>query len=406
MGTNLYYPPEKIKILYVINRLEVGGASVVAADIASSIDLDRFDFTIVAGSAKIPDYESISKIQAAGVEVIDNAITPPSTRGLRFGGVRVSLIAAIGAWRLFCIIRRKKPDIVHSNTILVGWVVPFVAWLAGTRIVVHTPHNPPYFAESNHLKNLIFRALERFSTRFIHTTVALSVYEEKIRKDLGVFGTQGIVVIPDAVDSSLFQRVGKKEVMDLKHEWGIPADMKLVTAVGRLERQKDPWTLIEAARRMIQDMGMSSVIFLIVGDGSLRVKLETYVKENNVLRDRVLFLFTRPRKEVVKILSMSDAFVLASLYEGFGIVVIEAMAIGVPVVVTDAVPNLVQDGETGFVVRKRNPQAMAEKLFTILNNPFLARRMGERSRVIAQQYSISKFVKRHERLYLNLFKSL
>lgn len=170
----------------------------------------------------------------------------------------------------------------------------------------------------------------------------------------------------------------------------------LVLTVARLDRQKGLEDLLEAAALVPQ------ATFLVAGTGSEREVLRARQSELG-LDDRVLFL--GHRDDVPELLAICDVFVLSSHYEGLPMSIIEAMAAAKPVVATSAGGNgeVVVPGETGLLVPRRDPKALAAAIGTILTDPALARQLGEAGRVRAQrEFSAEVMVQRVSDVYARL----
>ena len=168
-----------------------------------------------------------------------------------------------------------------------------------------------------------------------------------------------MVVIPNGVDFSRFQPPSDatKEALGLS-----PRDRVVVT-VGRLTWKKAPDCLLAAAQLILQEEPEAR--FLIVGDGPLRSQVEKQAEELGI---RARCTFAGTVSDVLPFLRASDVFVLSSVIEGMANALLEALACGTPAVVTDAGGNgeVVQDGKTGFVVPRNDPQRLAEETLRLL----------------------------------------
>lgn len=183
----------------------------------------------------------------------------------------------------------------------------------------------------------------------------------------------------------------------------LPSDTRLVGTVGRLWPQKRVKDLVWATDllKCIRD----DVHCLVIGDGPHRWRLEKF-RDQVEIRDRVHFLGERP--DAREIISCLDCFWLASEYEGQSNAIMEAMAAKVPVVASDIPGNrdLVVDGQTGFLVAMGDRAAFAQKTEQLLNDPKLARQLGENARSrMETEFSISDMVRRHAEYYEQLLSS-
>jgi glycosyltransferase involved in cell wall biosynthesis len=165
--------------------------------------------------------------------------------------------------------------------------------------------------------------------------------------------------------------------------------------VARVARQKDLETLVRAARQVVDTV--SDVHFVVVGDNATGGHRE-YYQEITALVARLgmanRFVFTGHRSDVQALLSMMDVFVLSTHWEGFPLVILEAMAAGLPVVATavDGIPEVVVSGETGFLVPHSAPEPLAGSLLRLLREPDLLSRMGSAARAhVSAQFGQEQF---------------
>ncbi|MEN8150087.1 MAG: glycosyltransferase, partial [Planctomycetota bacterium] len=176
----------------------------------------------------------------------------------------------------------------------------------------------------------------------------------------------------------------------------------LLACVARLTKQKGLFDLLKAMSRLRE--AAPEARLLLVGRGELLPKLREAV---DLLGLRPFVRFTGFRRDIRRILSGSDLMVLPSHWEGFGLVLLEAMEAGIPVVGTrvGAIPEVVADGETGIIVPPHDPDALATGLVRLLRNPETAVAMGEAGRRrLAEEFGMRKAVEAHENLYEELLR--
>jgi glycosyltransferase involved in cell wall biosynthesis len=205
-------------------------------------------------------------------------------------------------------------------------------------------------------------------------------------------------VIENGIDYARYQSVTSKQ--SLRQKLGLNPDKRYITCVARFHPIKDHSTLIKSFA--ITSKEIADVDLLLVGDGELRNEAVRLCAEHN-LQDRVHFLGIR--SDVADILQASDLFTLTSLCEAASLTILEAMATGLPVVVTNVGgnPEMVRDGMEGLLVPRQDPQSLAGAFNKVLNHPELAKNMGQagKNRVL-QQYSLSRTIDRYHQLYREL----
>jgi glycosyltransferase involved in cell wall biosynthesis len=177
-------------------------------------------------------------------------------------------------------------------------------------------------------------------------------------------------VIPNSVDADglVGARAG-----DLRAELGLPAGCPLVLSVGRLSAEKGPRDLVEAARLVTNER--PDVYSVVLGDGRERARLERQARRL-ALNERLVFAGFR--EDARRLIAQADVLALPSLTEGLPNVVLEAFAAGVPVVATGVggVPELVRDGENGWLVPPADAGGLASALVAALSDPDERARRG------------------------------
>jgi glycosyltransferase involved in cell wall biosynthesis len=177
----------------------------------------------------------------------------------------------------------------------------------------------------------------------------------------------------------------------------IPAETKLVGIVAALEPVKTHWVFLEAAQKVLKRFPQTR--FVVVGDGFLRSRLEKKAHALGIA-DRVLFLGSvTPATEVIQAL---DIGVLSSASEAFPLVLLEYMEAGLPVVSTDSggPAEIIQNGQSGFIVPVNHPDSMAEKVSYLLKFQEQARQMGRQGRQrVRECFSLEKMIARHISLF-------
>jgi glycosyltransferase involved in cell wall biosynthesis len=187
-----------------------------------------------------------------------------------------------------------------------------------------------------------------------------------------------------------------QEVARARAELGITADEFAVGTVTRLHESKGNSYLVDAAARVLRERPRTR--FFLVGEGPLLADLQAQATAIG-LGDQ--FVFAGFRRDVAGTLSAFDLSVFPSLWEGTPITAFEALAMGKPIVATDAdgLLDILTDGHDAVIVPKRNADALADKIIWAIDNPAERMRLSEAARETGQAYDIAAFVKKMERLY-------
>jgi len=292
---------------------------------------------------------------------------------------------------------------VETHTAKAGAVGRVAAWLARVPVRIHFFHGHVLYGYFGKLLTWVFKMIERINARITHRIVACS---EKVRQDLIQFRVapqEKIVTIPYGFNLSRFARAaacpGK-----IRAELGVSTSVKVVGIVARLVPIKGHEVFLQAARNLVEKMPESELEFWIVGDGELRESIKSQVTHLG-LTSRVRFL--EWRQDIESVYADLDVLALTSFNEGLPLVIIEAMAASRPVVATNVggVPEMISEGETGFVVPVGDSEAIAEGLSRILGDPNRAKAMGVLGQKLSfEKYGIERLVRDLEALYESLLK--
>jgi glycosyltransferase involved in cell wall biosynthesis len=262
--------------------------------------------------------------------------------------------------------------VLHTHTSKAGTTGRVAAVLAGrvTGAVVHTFHGHVLSGYFSPRRERFFRLVER---ALAHVTDRIVAVSEQVRDDLLRFGiapADRITVVQYGFD--LDTRVGEAQAMrtNKRQALGLADDVFVVGWAGRLAEIKRPLDLV----RTIAEL--SNAHLVLAGDGELRADVESLAVERGV-SDRVTILGYV--EDMGSWYGAFDAFLLTSANEGAPVVAIEALAAGVPVVATDAggTRNVVDDGETGYLVGIGDIPALAGRLSELRDDPDLQARFGE-----------------------------
>ncbi len=385
---------EPIKIVRVIARLNMGGPALHVAYLTEGLRKLGYDTTLVAGSLARGEDSMAFVADARGVETVQIDELGREISPLR------DLMATI---RLARLIRKERPQILHTHTAKAGTVGRVAALLAGSRrppIVVHTFHGHVLRGYFGPLRSLFFRLLERWlATR----TTALIAVSPQVRDDLvalGVAHQDRFVVIRLGIE--LDERiVPEQNGRDESRRYlGIPGDRFAVGWIGRMTAVKRTDDVLVAFKRL-RESGVDAVLCM-VGDGPDRAGLEQRAHDLGIARET---LFLGYQEKVAQFYAAFDALVLPSGNEGTPVSVIEALAAERPVVATrvGGVPDVVRDGEDGFLVEAGATDDLAERLSRLARDPELRARMGKHGRDrVLPRYAVERLIADVDELYRSL----
>ena len=387
----------KIQVLHIITRLIKGGAQENTLLTVTNLDESRYQTALVSGPSFGSEGEIESKARQLGVDL---TIVPELAREISPINDLKSL------YKIYRFIKKGRYDIVHTHSSKAGIIGRIAARMAGVKGIIHTPHgsifdhdaNIPSVSGAFLVKFLLL--VEKAASHLTDRIVTLTDSEARGYVRLGMGNSQEFTTIHSGIDLSRFTDV-EIDVADKRRELGISADCTVITTVARLTSEKGHSYLIEAAKAVVAEFD-GCLKFVFVGNGDLRRDLERKVCELH-LDETILFLGLRD--DIPEILAVSDLFVLSSLYEAQGRVIVEAMAAGLPVVATrvGGVPNVVVDGETGVLVPAADPQALASAIINVIGDRDKAKQMGQAGRMrVDPKFSVETMVEQIDMLYREL----
>jgi glycosyltransferase involved in cell wall biosynthesis len=385
---------DPVKILRVIARLNMGGPALHVAYLTEGLRQRGYETVLVAGTLARGEDSMAFVADARDVEIVQIDQLGREISPLR------DLVATV---RLARLIRKERPQILHTHTAKAGTVGRVAAVLAGSRrppIIVHTFHGHVLRGYFGPLRSRFFRQLERWLAT---KTTALIAVSPQVRDDLvalGVAPKERFVVIRLGIELDERVTANANGRADNRRYLGIPGDRFAVGWIGRMTAVKRTDDILVAFKRL-RDSGIDAVLCL-VGDGPDRPELERRAHELGVIRDTV---FLGYQEDVAPFYSAFDALILPSSNEGTPVSAIEALAAGRPVVATrvGGVPDVVRDGEDGFLVDAGDTDELADRLEQLARDPALRERMGKQGRErVLPRYAVDRLVQDVDELYRSL----
>ncbi len=364
----------------------------------STIDLTLYKFILplmkelrVQGFeviAACKDYGFLDKIKEEGFVTYDIDIA----RNLN----PLKIIKSI--YQVYGVLKKEKIDIIHVHTPIAAFVGRVAAFLAGVRVKFYTVHG---FIIDKPLFYFIEKFMARYFTDYIFT-VNQEDYERAV--DEGFISPERITNINSVgIDIDKFNPslVLDEEKETLRKSLGINKNDRIIGYIGRIVAEKGVLDLLESYL-MIRDQGLK---LLLVGpwdlgerDGDTVDKIKKIVKEKGLEREVLLIGY---REDIPRMLSIMDIFVLPSYREGMPVSLLEAMAMGLPVITTNIRGcREAIDEKTGLLFEPGNSQQFADCLRKILANEDLRRELGGngRNRVV-EKYSLDKVISRQMKIY-------
>jgi glycosyltransferase involved in cell wall biosynthesis len=374
----------------------MGGPALHVSYLSAGLRDRGYETILVAGSVGQGEQSMAYVAEELGVPVV----TIPHLHR-EISPVR-DLLATV---RLARIIRAERPAILHTHTAKAGAVGRVAALLAGRRrppIIVHTFHGHVLRGYFGRFWTGVFRLLERWLARITDALVAVS---PEVRDELVAFGVAPAskfrvirlgIELDERLDRDGAARAETRRVMGIGDERFVMGWIGRMTAVKRTD-------IVLRSFSRLKDEGVDAVLCM-VGDGPDRRSVEDLAGELGVMRDS---LFPGYQEDVGPFFAAFDVFVLPSGNEGTPVTAIEALASGCPVVATrvGGVPDVVTDGEDGFLVEPGDVEELAARLAQLANDPDLRGRMGAAGRErMRSRYAVDRLIDDIDRLYRDLLE--
>ena len=329
--------PRKTKVLRIIARLNVGGPAKHVVWLTDGLKQSNFETLLVAGT--VPQGEEDMAYFAREMSVEPYYIREMSRE--------ISLRDAITIWKLWRLLVRERPDIIHTHTAKAGtvgraagflyrWFTPGVLIAQPRRCkFVHTYHGHIFHSYYSPMKTRLFLFIERVLARLV-TDRLLVVSDQQLREintEFRVGRQHQFAVVPLGLDLKVFDNALSRRLI-FRRELGLNDDVILVGIVGRLTEIKNHVFFLRGVARwkeMATDESQPPVKFVVIGDGSLRLQLEALASSLGLNND---VIFAGTRRDPQNFYPALDIVALTSKNEGTPLTLIEAMANSRPVIAT------------------------------------------------------------------------
>jgi len=372
------------RILHVITAFDRGGAENHLADLIRHQRTCGIQVTV----AYLRGHGSLGReMRQLGVKVQPLA--------LRFYGDPRPLVS------LRRLIKRGGFDLVHAHLPPAELYLRLA--LLGTSpetlpLVISKHNDCPFHALPGE------RAMESWVGARASAIIAISEAVRRYMVERGI-GTppSPLVTIPYGIDVAPFEEVTPEAIASLRAEWGAGRETLVIGFVGRLVEQKSIETLIRAFAIFLRQQSCDAKL-VIVGNGPLLPALRRCASERGLAEHVVWAGF---REDVPAVMKAFDVFALTSVFEGFGLVLGEAMAARRPVVATrvSAIPEVVVDGETGFLARARDPQSVADALTQLTESSTRARLGAAGYRRAFEHFTLERMWQSTDAVYAQAVRS-
>jgi len=282
--------------------------------------------------------------------------------------------------QLIAVIRGYRPDVVHTYTSKAGLLGRLAARICRVPLIVHTIYELPQNSTSRPWLKKLYWALEKLAALWGHHFVTISqVNVEQILEER-ICPAANLSLIREGIELERYRP--QVTASEIRARWGLPPDAKILGIAARLEPAKGHRDLLQAFSLLSERH--PELHLMIMGTGELEEALQAEVVRMN-LQERIHFLGWV--EDLVSCIAALDLFVLSSHYEGLGLVLLEALAVNVPVVSTrvGGTQDIIEDGVTGLFAPPHNPGALAQTIERLLLDPGMAQRLAQAGRSRVEQ---------------------
>ena len=371
----------KIRILQVLSDSNIGGAGRLLYNLSKSINSEKFEFIYV-----FPKGSELCELFNEEKKYI-----------LSHGSDRSSDIRA--ALEIRRIIKSSQPHIIHTHSSLFARIGAKLAGFDKKRVIYtkHCVFDTPKITESK-----IFRHAYRIIDNFLSDNII--AVADAAKDELIAYGVNEdkITVIINGVNPLL--ETTEEEKQTLREKLGIKKNNFTVGISARLEEYKGHKTLIKAAE-ITKKQGIDDIAFLILGDGSYAEEFKNYAESLGV-SDRIFFLGFK--KNVAEYVNLFDVNVNCSIgTETSSLAISEGLSLGKPIIATDfgGNPNMVKEGETGFIIPQNDARSLTDKIIFLKDNPDILKYMSKNAKLdFGERFSAKIMADKYENYYISILR--
>lgn len=379
-----------VHVLYILTKLELGGAQKICLSLFKGLSAYGCDASLISGAQGV----LVTEVQAnKSVYLLANF-----KREVGLKTVIHEICVFLKMRRIIKRLHRLYPDlIVHTHSSKAGLFGRWAALFAGVKHRMHTVHGYSFHNYQPKLIWFLMYLIEFFTSLVTTHYVCVSVKD----RDFGIthlpFFANKSSVIRAAVDWDRFYLPASRAVE-------VRADQRcMIGTVACFKPQKNVLDLLQAFKLVIDrlpDDRRSSVGLQVIGDGDLRLKIEKWLIDNDMV-DTIELLGWQ--NDVASWMKAWDIFALSSLWEGLPCAVVEARLCKLPVVSyrIGGIPEVIIDGENGFIVEPGNWHRLAEKLWLLVTNPELRKTVGGYQDNL-HEFNNGIMIQKHVELYKTL----
>jgi glycosyltransferase involved in cell wall biosynthesis len=391
----------KKKILVILNRLVVGGQTLDTLPLLHCLS-NEFDILVLHGKKEKDEKDASALLEKY------------SLNGKYISSLRRSInpVNDLQAFfSIYKIIKKNKPDIVHTHGSKSGMIGRLAAYRAGIPVIIHTFHGHLFHSYYNHFFTLILKKSERLFGKITTTAIAISEWQKKELSEVyKILPSEKIHVIHLGIAIENLNEAQAGQGKSFRKKYNIRDEAIAIGIVGRIVPIKNLEMFVNVAKNLLEQIKIQ-VCFFIIGDGYLKREIQQQCSafklswtEDENKKANASVIFTSWIEDIIPAIHGLDILALTSDNEGTPMSIIEAQSCGNPVVATNAggVRDTLIDGETGFLVQPGDVNGMTGKLKLLSENADLRKAMGLKAiEFAAAQFSKQKEIEKFRSFYNN-----
>jgi glycosyltransferase involved in cell wall biosynthesis len=379
---------KKIKVLRIMNRMVVGGPVHNVVYLTRFLGGD-FETKLIAGIKEPDETEATELIQEYGIKVdYINKMARSMNILNDYGSIQ----------EIRAIIRKYKPDIVHTHASKPGFVGRIAAWLEGVPVIVHTFHGHVFHSYFGKFKTWLLIVIERLLAKITTKIIAISHQQKReLVRDFEICKAAKIETLAIGFDLEKFTVNQDIKRLEFRNEHQLEPDTIAVGIIGRVTEIKNHNLFVEAIHRVVNQTN-KKVIAFIVGDGELTNAIKQKCEQLGIYQS---FRFLSWRSDIDVVLAGLDIVTLTSLNEGTPVTLIEAQAAGKPIASTNVggVSDTVVENKTALLSPSNDVEAFANNLIILIENDNKRLSMSGHPEFVFEKYGYLRLVAEMENLY-------
>ena len=368
---------QTIKVLQTIRQGKIGGGETHVLDLVKQLDKTRFEPVVLS----FTDGPMIERLNEMGIET--KVIYTEKPFDMR-------------QWKkVYEWAKSQKIDLIHAH----GTRANSNSFWAAKQLnvpMIYTVHGWSFHPEQNGMKRLMREYGERFLTTKSDITIVVSESNKQDGKKYANLQNAKTKLVNYGIDITKFNP-NKKGVKNVRREYGISDDKILVGYLVRMTIQKDPFTMLKAAAKVLQKT--DKVVFLFIGNGDLKAEVLALASE---LGARKKIIFDDFRQDIPDVLQAIDIYCLPSLWEGLPIGLLEAMSMKKAVIATpvDGTKEAITDGENGVLVPCKDDEKLAKAILKLADDKEKIKNFGEKAyQTVLERFTLPVMAKEVEAIY-------